>query len=1204
MKIRYTHIIIFAMLLTTLTGGCKKERGQQGEFFENSDTSSQAIVDPTPEQQLMIDASSARTRGLAYLEEDQLESAEKEFQRLNELAPNETLGYTNLGIVYMRMGKYSQAEEQLEKAKALDPDDADIRFNLSRAYSFLGKDEQARQELEASLKIDPAHVQSLYLLAETYGRSGEANSLQEWEKYLKKIVQILPGNIVARLHLIEALIRNHKSKEALIHLEEIERVYPEYPIDAKDHYRKAINELQLGNHEEALKASLIFHNILKLTNFYQAKIQQLKGAKDGTIGIPMITFNQPSPAFMGRSGSILETINFTDVTELADLGIVANLPGSEQVSKNYPHLAVEDFDHDGDSDIYLGSMEPQGGDYAHYLFSNEFGRFQDIAENIGLTHSGIEYSASFVDYDNDGYLDLYIVKKGQNILYKNVSEGVFEDVTKQAGLAGNTKQLGSLFFDFDHEGDLDLFVTSEGANEIYRNNADGTFTNLSYTSVLKGPEVISRDAVFGDFDDDGDVDLFVVNENASNALYTNLRNGIFEDITEASGLVTNGGSTAVASGDYNNDGYLDLFITASNGQYYLMQNKGDGTYEADPKSKQLKDILQYMIGYDAEFFDFDNDGYLDLLVGGQATDPKGSGLKLFHNDKQGGFEDVSEVLPKGINGARQLALADYNQDGDLDIFMTGIQGGFRLLRNDGGNANHHLKVQLVGIRQGSGKNNYFGIGAKVEVRAGYQYQMRTVTGPNTHFGLGNNEGADVVRILWTNGVPQNIFSPGSDQDLMEQQRLKGSCPFLYTWNGEEYEFVKDMMWRSALGMPMGIMGDKATYAFANASEEYLKIPGEKLQVKNGLLKIQVTSELWETIYLDELFLMAVDHPESSDIYLDERFTAHPFPDYRIYSVPVPISPVSATDNQGNDLTSFILDKDHKYISNFTHTQYQGLTELHHLILDLGDQAQPERLYLFMNGWIFPTDASINAAISQSGKTTSIPPYLQVKNKAGIWTTVIENMGFPLGKNKTMVVDLSGKFLSKDRSVRISTNMEIYWDHIFYSDCAAEVPVHTNVMKPKAADLHYRGFSEMYRMGKDGPHWFDYNKVSKGPKWRDLSGSYTRFGDVLDLLSDADNRYIISNAGDEISIAFDAASLPDLPSGWTRDFVIYSVGWVKDGDLNTANGDTVAPLPYHGLTQYPYGAKDSYPHDPILQQYQEKYNTRQVTSEQFQNYLKK
>ena len=219
-------------------------------------------------------------------------------------------------------------------------------------------------------------------------------------------------------------------------------------------------------------------------------------------------------------------------------------------------------------------------------------------------------------------------------------------------------------------------------------------------------------------------------------------------------------------------------------------------------------------------------------------------------------------------------------------------------------------------------------------------------------------------------------------------------------------------------------------------------------------------------------------------------------------------------------------------------------------------------------------------------------------------TIIEHTGFTLGKNQTMVIDLSGKFLSNDRSVRIRTNMEIYWDHIFYSDCPAGIPVHTKVMKPESADLHYRGFSDMYRMGPDGPHWFDYNTVLEGPQWRDLTGSYTRFGNVLDLLGDADNRYIISNAGDEVSIAFDATSLPVLPNGWTRDYVIYSVGWVKDGDLNTANGNTVGPLPYHGLSQYPYGVNDSYPENLILQQYHEEYNTRQVTTENFLNQLKK
>src|SRR5690606_20786133 len=155
-----------------------------------------------------------------------------------------------------------------------------------------------------------------------------------------------------------------------------------------------------------------------------------------------------------------------------------------------------------------------------------------------------------------------------------------------------------------------------------------------------------------------------------------------------------------------------------------------------------------------------------------------------------------------------------------------------LLRNDGGNAGHSINMKLVGLRTGSAKNNFFGIGAKVELRAGDLYQAKVVTDPNIHFGIGNRVRADVIRITWTNGVPQNMFFPETDQSIIETQMLKGSCPFLYTWDGDEYIFVKDILWRSALGMPLGIMGGETRFGFADASDDYIKIPGEMLKPKD------------------------------------------------------------------------------------------------------------------------------------------------------------------------------------------------------------------------------------------------------------------------------------------------------------------------------------------------------------------------------------
>jgi hypothetical protein len=408
-------------------------------------------------------------------------------------------------------------------------------------------------------------------------------------------------------------------------------------------------------------------------------------------------------------------------------------------------------------------------------------------------------------------------------------------------------------------------------------------------------------------------------------------------------------------------------------------------------------------------------------------------------------------------------------------------------------------------------------------------------------------------------------------------------------------------------MPLGIMGGTTAYSFPDASDDYLKVPGELLKPRKGIFSLQVTSELWETIYLDQLQLVAVDYPASEDIFVPEQFSPPPFPGLKIYHVRKKIIPASAKDGEGNDMLSFIAKKDDNYLSGFRPERYQGVTEMHDLIVDPGETDLSGNLFIFLDGWIFPTDASINVAISQSDKFKVIPPFIQVKNDKGEWETVIENIGFPMGKNKMVIADLTGKITGKDHRIKISTNMEIYWDQLFFSDSVSisDSDVVTTILDPVSADLHYRGFSKGFRRGgRYGPHWFDYSTVETEPKWRELTGNYTRYGDVLPLICESDNKYIISNAGDETTIEFNAAKLPQLEKGWKRDFLIRSTGWVKDGDLNTAFGSTVLPLPFHGMTNYPPAANDIYPDDPELQRYNREYNTRVVTSEQYINAIRK
>jgi hypothetical protein len=232
------------------------------------------------------------------------------------------------------------------------------------------------------------------------------------------------------------------------------------------------------------------------------------------------------------------------------------------------------------------------------------------------------------------------------------------------------------------------------------------------------------------------------------------------------------------------------------------------------------------------------------------------------------------------------------------------------------------------------------------------------------------------------------------------------------------------------------------------------------------------------------------------------------------------------------------------------------------------------------------------SIAQESKEGLVPPYLQVKNAKGEWTTVIEDMGMPDGKPKTITVDLTGKFLSDSREVRIVTNLCVYWDEIFLSESSAAPEVRQTRLAMKKAEVQFHGFSDSkIHPERTQPEQFFYAKASPLSFWNPTPGMYTRYGDVKPLLDSPDDKFVIMGAGDEIRMQFDPASLPPVPAGWRREYLFKVDGWAKDRDANTAYSQTVEPLPFHAMSKYPYPAGEHYPDDQEHRDYREKYNTR-------------
>jgi hypothetical protein len=539
---------------------------------------------------------------------------------------------------------------------------------------------------------------------------------------------------------------------------------------------------------------------------------------------------------------------------------------------------------------------------------------------------------------------------------------------------------------------------------------------------------------------------------------------------------------------------------------------------------------------------------------------------------------------------------DLDTDGDMDIVLA-TSAGVRLFLNEGGNQNTWLDVSLKarqiksGEASASGRVNADGVGSLLELKAANHYQAAVVGGQRTHFGLGERDAADVVRIVWLNGVPQNIIQPAGRRSVCELQVLTGSCPYLYTWNGTAFEFVTDLLWASPLGLQAadGVLLPWREW-------EYLKIPGEQMAAKNGEYVLQLTEELWEAAYFDEVKLIAVDHPADVEVYTNEKVGPPDIASFKIHTVRHKRTPVAAHNHHGRSLLSELAAADGVYAKPFDKKLRQGLAEDHYIELDLGDLHGAQHVMLFLTGWIYPGGTSLNVAISQNPDLPQPkPPSLLVPDKNGGWREAIGYTGFPGGKTKTIAIDVTDALVEGDSRLRLATNLELYWDEVFFTVDEPAAELHSTQLTLRSADLHHRGFSRIEQVSGNGPERFIYQEVTTAAKWPPMQGRFTRYGDVADLLRKRDDRLVVAGAGDEITVRFDAPAAQP-PPGWKRDFILYNVGWDKDANLCTVLGKSAEPLPFAAMKSYPPGPEELPPSSEEYRRYLRDDQTRQQSEE--------
>ena len=713
-------------------------------------------------------------------------------------------------------------------------------------------------------------------------------------------------------------------------------------------------------------------------------------------------------------------------------------------------------------------------------------------------------------------------------------------------------------WDADQDGDLDLLVTRD-ETFLLQNNGDGTVTLRNLDSpLLHSTQII-------DIDEDGAVDVIGINESRELVLLKNERSG---KIHAVENILPNVVVTDIEVGDFNNDGWMDIAYL-NFGVAHIASNDLEGHFS-------IRKVGGF--GTTIDVADVDNDSRLDIIVGG----------------------DNFEILQASGNSTTipaigSLQIVDADLDGDLDLITNGTE--YAVWHQDGTpGENEFQKIILKAILEGGQRNNALAVGGFVEVKANGTYQKHLITGPMTHIGLGGKP-ADTIRVVWPNGVPQEVIEPVPNQVFTEVQILKGSCPFLATSNDDgSWEFVTDLLWRS----PLGLKINAQTVPPIAATQDWVKVRGDQLKARDGMYEIAVTAQLWETHFIDEIRLMAVDHPIGTEIFVDERFVAPVPPEYKLYAYEQVQEPVSAVDQNGKDVLHVIQERDNNRLGGFAKGVYQGIGEDHFVELDLG-QLDNSNIDLIAQGWIRPTDTSINVASAQGSSPDPKALEVSVPNGNGEWKVVIPNAGFPAGKLKTIILEIpAGSFTNNDYRVRIATNLEIYWDRLAFATKSA-TKTHTTPIKLRSADLGYMGFPQMSRTNDDAPNIPDYNNIRHGNAWRDLEGFYTRYGAVEELVSGVDDRYVIMNAGDAMCLQFDALEPPR--AGFIRDYIFFSDGWVKDGDWNTVHSRTVGPLPHHAMSGYPYPLEERpealLPSHPDWQEY----HTRYITPVPFRDVLK-
>jgi tetratricopeptide (TPR) repeat protein len=1050
--------------------------------------------------------------------------------------------HNNIGVARLEQYDYPGATAEFQQALKLSPDLAIARLNLAISLLYEGQLEPAAREGKVALDrltdmMQPRFV--LGLIARADNRPDDASA------FFRQVIDADAADAASRVHVGQILLSQRKFPEAA---ELLTAAVKLEPFNATAAYGLATAITRGGDRQRGDEAMRRFQqlrdNPAAITYSSTYLEQGRYGEAIASSGLEADLVSTAVPA-----------VKFVDAT-------AATLPARPPTAGG---VSLADIDGDGDTDLIAAAA-----DGVHVL-RNTNGRFEG---GWTVTMKGAA-SALAGDYDNDGIKDLLVLTDQSAMLFRQHSPGSFQETRTFPKVAGSR---AAAFVDADHDGDLDVLV----GTRLVRNNGNGSFADVTAAAgldaVVKSPVSI----VPTDYDNRRDVDLLFLGRDAAPALLSNQRDGTFRNVSSDAGLPPAAAYTSMAVADINKDLAPDVFFaradapgvfaTSGRGNRFTL---GDAPVETTGASASL-------------FVDYDNDGLPDLF----AWTP--GGPRLWRSTGTRWLDATSTALTGALVPARETAgtmsAADLDGDGDEDLVVRLASGSLRVWRNEGGNRHKSVRVRLE-----ARVSNRDAAGAKVDLRAGsLRHRIETfatvpaVAPSDVVFGLGTRERADVVRVLWPAGILQAETEVASAVAKIEElDRKPSSCPFLYTWNGSRFEFVTDFLGGGELGywVAPGVRG-------VPDPDEYVRIPPGALRARDGRYELRITNELEEALFVDRLQLVAVAHPSGTDLHPNEGLRSperrEPFTAYTVRDA---YPPLTAVDQHGHDIKARLATQDRDYVDCFTRSSIQGYADEHSVTFDTAAKPSDARVLLLLTGWTDYAFSSDNVAAHQAGLSFR-PPELQARDAAGTWRTVMPEVGLPVGRPQTVVIDVTPYTKQGAREFRIVTTLRVYWDQILV-DTSAPVQTTLTRVEPESATLRWRGFSAEVRPDGRGPASYDYARVSSSSPWKLMPGRYTREGDVRELLRATDDRFVVAAPGDEISVSFNAGALPTLPEGSTYTFLLYADGFSKEMNLHSASPDALEPFPFHAMSAYPYAPPERYPDTPEHQRYRAEYNTRVI-----------